>query len=100
MAGRKKGHPKTGGRQKGTPNKLTVALKDAILQAANEAGGKEGLVGYLTTQAVSQPSSFLALLGRVLPLTVAGDKNSPLNMNGGVTEHVFYTRESKPGSTE
>ena len=78
MAGRKKGHPKTGGRKKGTPNQLTVALKEAILQAANEAGGKEGLVGYLTKQAVSQPSSFLALLGKVLPLTIAGDANSPV----------------------
>jgi hypothetical protein len=37
---------KTGGRKKGTPNKTTAALKDAILTAAEEAlpGGK---VGYL-----------------------------------------------------
>jgi hypothetical protein len=92
MAGRKKGHPKTGGRKTGTPNKLTVALKEAILQAANEAGGKKGLVGYLTKQAVSQPSSFLALLGRLLPLTAAGDKNSPLNTNV-IVRRVIYTRE-------
>ena len=27
---RKKGTPKTGGRQEGTPNKLTTSLKEAI----------------------------------------------------------------------
>jgi len=96
MAGRKKGHPKTGGRKTGTPNKLTVALKEAILQAANEAGGKKGLVGYLTKQAVSQPSSFLALLGRVLPLTVAGDKNSPLNTNVIVRRVIYPPKSLEP----
>ena len=86
-------------RKRGTPNKLTVALKEAILQAANEAGGKEGLIGYLTTQAVLHPSSFLALLGRLLPLAAAGDQDNPINVRGET--HVFYTRESaEPGSTE
>lgn len=31
MAGRPKGIPKTGGRQKGTPNKTTATLKEMIL---------------------------------------------------------------------
>ena len=99
MAGRPKGQPKTGGRKKGTRNKVTVALKEAILEAGNKAGGREGLVGYLHTLAVNNSSAFAGLLGRVLPLTVADDKNNSLNMNAAVT-HVFYTRESKPGSTE
>lgn len=63
---------KTGGRQKGTPNKTTALLKDAILQAANKAGGKDKLVGYLETQAKANPGPFLALLGKVLPMQVTG----------------------------
>lgn len=59
---------KTGGRKKGTPNKTTALLKDAILQAAEDAGGKEGLVGYLTAQAKENPGPFLSLLGKVLPV--------------------------------
>ncbi len=60
------------GRKKGVPNKTTTQLKEALLEAATAAGGKGGLVGYLTTQAMKNPTSFLPLLGKVLPLDVAG----------------------------
>ncbi len=70
-----------GGRQKGTPNRLPVLLKDALMEAAERAGnhlapvGKRGeaatgLVNYLTHQAVYNPQSFLPLLGKVLPLQI------------------------------
>jgi len=58
------------GRAKGTPNKTTALLKDAILKAAEEAGGNEGLVGYLKAQAAANPGPFMALLGKVLPMQV------------------------------
>ena len=35
------------GRKPGIPNKANGLLKDAIIQAAEEAGGREGIVGYL-----------------------------------------------------
>lgn len=69
------------GRPKGVPNKTTAILKDAIIQAARLAGGSDdddGLVVYLTNQAQANPGPFLSLLGKVLPMTVAGDKDSPL----------------------
>lgn len=66
---------KTGGRQKGTPNKTTALLKDAILKAAEQAGGDDGMVGYLTLQAVQNPGPFMALLGKVLPMQIAGDED-------------------------
>lgn len=37
MAGRKPGGPKTGGRQKGTPNKATSSIKDAARAYTDEA---------------------------------------------------------------
>lgn len=72
--------PKTGGRKKGTPNKTTALLKDAVLAAAGNAGKDEGLVGYLTAQAVLNPGPFMALLGKVLPLQLQGDEDHPLKM--------------------
>lgn len=65
----------TGGSRKGVPNKTTALLKDALLEAARLAGGREGLVGYLTAQAQRNPAAFLALLGKVLPLQLAGEGN-------------------------
>ena len=69
---------KTGGRSKGTPNRTTALLKDAILQAAEQAGGEGGVVGYLTAQAADNPGPFMALLGKVLPLQLQGDAENPL----------------------
>lgn len=66
MAG--KGNPKTGGRKKGVTNKINAALKDMILTALDESGGVE----YLKGQAETNPTAFLTLVGKVLPMTVAG----------------------------
>ena len=74
---------KTGGRQKGTPNKTTALLKDAILKAAEQAGNKighEGLVSYLEHQAAENPGPFMSLLGKVLPMQVIGDPDNPVNV--------------------
>jgi hypothetical protein len=70
---------KTGGRKKGTPNKTTAALKDAILTAAEEVhpGGK---VAYLKWLAKNNSGAFASLLGKVLPTTLAGDPDNPVNL--------------------
>lgn len=60
-----------GGRQKGTPNKTTAALKDMILQALDESH-PEGGIGYLIAQSRDNPTAFLTLVGKVLPLQVNG----------------------------
>lgn len=68
----------TPGREKGSVNKSTALLKDAIISAAVKAGDKKGLVGYLTTQATENPVAFLTLLGKVLPLQVTGAGGGPV----------------------
>jgi len=65
---------KTGGRQKGSPNKITAQLKDMILQALDESGGVE----YLKQTAIDHPAAFMTLLGKVLPLQVTGDGGGPV----------------------
>lgn len=71
---------KTGGRQKGTPNKTTALLKDAILKAATDAGGGD-MVAYLTVQARDNPGPFMALLGKVLPMQVTGEDGGAIEIN-------------------
>lgn len=69
------------GRKKGTPNKTTALLKNAILKAAENAGnrvGSEGLVSYLEDQAEKNPVAFMGLLGKVLPLQLSGDAENPV----------------------
>lgn len=67
------------GRTKGVPNKTTALLKEAVLAAAELAGGddaedrKGGLIGYLQTQAKDNPGPFMALLGKIIPLQVDAD---------------------------
>lgn len=72
--------PKTGGRTKGVPNKTTALLKDAILRAAENAGGTEGLIGYLEIQAKLNPGPFMALLGKVLPMQLTGNGNDNIKI--------------------
>ncbi|WP_024896871.1 hypothetical protein [Brucella rhizosphaerae] len=81
------------GRPKGAVNKTTALLKDAILTAATQAGdktGKDGLVSYLTQQAEENPVAFMGLLGKVLPLQIAGDPNQPLETITRIELVPFY----------
>lgn len=80
------------GRKRGVPNKTTRALKEAILLAAEAVGkdgkGCNGLTGYLESLAVKEPSSFAALLGKVLPLQVTGENGGPMVFERIVREVV------------
>lgn len=87
----KKGKEKGPGRPKGMPNKATAQLKDMILTALSNAGGAE----YLEARA-NDPrtaSAFLSLVGKVLPMTIAGDAENPLNLGVTVT---FVKPDGKP----
>lgn len=83
-AGRPKGTPKSGGRKAGTPNKLTRALKDMILQALANKGG----VTYLEAQADTNPNAFMTLVGRVLPLQVKDGGDDP-RVPATVVNHIY-----------
>jgi uncharacterized protein DUF5681 len=63
------------GRKKGSKNKMTVALREAILQALEAAGGEEGAVGYLRRLAVENSSAFASLLGKTLPTTLQASES-------------------------
>lgn len=61
--------------RKGVPNKVNADIKAMILTALSNAGGAE----YLEKRA-NDPrtaAAFLGLVGKVLPMTIAGDPNAP-----------------------
>jgi hypothetical protein len=77
---------KTGGRQKGTPNKINAALKDMILQALDEAH-QDGAVAYLKSQASANPTAFLSLVGKVLPTQLTGEGGGAIQVER--VERIF-----------
>jgi hypothetical protein len=73
---------KTGGRKKGTPNKIAGAVREALFDAFENAGG----VDYLTNLATEDPRVFCTLLGKVLPsnVSVAGEEGGPLEIKATI----------------
>jgi hypothetical protein len=87
--------PLKAGRKRGSVNRKTAILKEAILLAAELEGDQDlrttarlnnetdeeiakrgGLVGYLRWQARNHPAPFASLLGRVLPMQVRVDAHT------------------------
>ena len=64
---------------------MTTALKDIILHAL-EGADPEGAVAYLRKQAHANPTAFLTLVGKVLPLQVAGASGQPATPRRGIIE--------------
>jgi hypothetical protein len=85
------------GRRKGVPNKITMAMKDAIIAAAETCGEKKyskarkaftncgpgGLYGYMVHLAKHREELFAPLLGKVLPMHV----------NAAVVNRSYRTEE-------
>ena len=59
-----KGNPKIGGRQAGTPNKTTIAAKEAFQLAFDKIGGADGLADW----ASNNQGDFYRLYGRLIPV--------------------------------
>lgn len=93
------------GRAKGTPNKTTALLKDAILRAAADAGNGD-IAAYLTKQAVANPGPFMSLLGKVLPTQLTGEGGGPIatdNAHHGeiaVSDTVAFLNDAIGAGTE
>jgi hypothetical protein len=79
------------GRKKGVPNKVTASVKAMILGALSDVGGRE----YLAARALDQPVAFMALVGKVLPLQVAGEDGGAVIVQ--VVTGVPTADEDEPG---
>ena len=74
----KPGHKYSTGRPAGSTNKVPTVLKEAIMLAAELEGwdgrGLDGLTGWLRHLAREDIRSFAMLVGKVLPYTIAAER--------------------------
>ena len=75
------GYREGSGRKKGVPNKLNADLKEMILGALSDVGGRDYLA---TLRAKDTPAAFLTLIGKVLPMQITGEGGGPVFVITGV----------------
>jgi len=71
------------GRVKGQPNKLTVALKDAVERAARDCH-PQGLAGWLVDRAngsIGDRQIFAGIVGKVIPLQIQQHVQGGISIN-------------------
>lgn len=90
---------KTGGRQKGTPNKTTAMMKAAIEDVFEKLQDKEGgdnahFLGW----AQENPTEFYKLSSKLLPLQLTGADGGAIELSIG--ERILRARERMNGKEE
>jgi len=71
---------KTGGRTKGTPNKMTQTAKEAIALAAEQLGGAERLVAWAQEEPQNERVFWGTIYPKLLPLQVTGEDGGPVQI--------------------
>ena len=101
MAGRQGLHlkgKKTGGRTKGTPNKVTASIKEAFMIAFDKRGGIAGLMEW----ADENPTHFYQIIGKLIPQEVSKTVEhrvptqitfNAVDMSGGAKMVEFVNKE-------
>lgn len=69
---------KTGGRKKGTPNRMTVKAKEAIEIAAEGLGGVSRMTEWARESETNERIFWSQIYTKLLPLQVTGDSEAPL----------------------
>lgn len=71
---------KARGRPKGSQNKLGKAVKEVIAAAAESLGGEDRLVAWAKEDPQNEKAFWTSIYPKLLPLTLAGDKDSPITV--------------------
>lgn len=68
---------KKGGRPKGIPNKINIDIKNMIMEALEDAGGKD----YLIRQADENPAAFMGLVAKIIPKDINANVSGELRIS-------------------
>lgn len=71
---------KTGGRLKGTPNKLTAMARDVIAHAAEKLGGKKRLAEWAAATPENETAFWTRIYPRLLPVQLTGPDDGPIQV--------------------
>lgn len=66
---------KTGGRTKGTPNKVTQDVREAILDVATNLGGSAGMLAWAQSDPVNERIFWSQIYPKTLPKEIKADVN-------------------------
>jgi hypothetical protein len=74
---------KTGGRQKGTPNKMTANARDAIAMAATELGGPDRLVTWAKEAPENERAFWVQIFPKLVPVQseLSGPDGGPMQID-------------------
>jgi hypothetical protein len=102
MKPNRRGHGSGRGRVKGTPNRISRSVKDAVLSAAATLGhlepvykrrrqigwkpGTGGMQGYLIWLGLQYPSAFAQLLAKLLPMQIKAQIDEQLTVSERFTQ--------------
>jgi hypothetical protein len=71
--------PSTGGRKKGSLNKSTIAMREAMLSVFADLQGTTGREnGHLLDWALGNATDFYKLISRLMPRQVSGEDRAPV----------------------
>ena len=76
----KKGRKRTGGRVKGQPNGMTVAVRNAIEAAATGLGGVERIIAWAKEDPANERVFWSQMYMRLLPVQLQGTVTSNVNV--------------------
>lgn len=79
--GHRSNRPKTGaGRKKGSINKVTRDMKEAVLNAFEKLGGEDYLVRLARKKRDPHATALLGLFKAIIPVKLQGDPKQPIQV--------------------
>lgn len=95
----KPGHAKVGGRKKGTKNAFTRDMKEAVLSAFNELGGKDWLVKMGKSRLPADKRAMLGVFARMLPMELTGKDGGPIETKSSVQVYLPDNKRTNTKTT-
>src|SRR5262245_30946996 len=98
----KKGQPRTTGRKKGTPNKISASMKQAFKDAFEGLGGVPALIAWARRSNANR-TEFYRLSSKLLPLEITGRGGGPIEFTRAerdqLRDKIMGTEQPQPPAT-